>query len=244
MSNQILSPDYQNSPLIVYSLDGVELVLRLPQHDGDYTPRLAASDLDILDHKLYEQGRQVSYHYLMLIENSWTYRFANSPIDAGHILLSMAVTHCEGELNKTYNFLNKASFSEWILDRLQQHYGELIEEEILELKLNELPIIEEEMWQYPKTPVELTFFEKDGAHWCCGWTGHPSIGQLDPFIRFPINKSHLVEIGIRFGGFNPEHFDSKETVDGIKEALLHEFLSHIHVTYPSNVRDEMKRQPV
>ena len=127
MSNQILSPDYQNSPLIVYSLDGVELVLRLPQHDGDYTPRLAASDLDILDHKLYEQGRQVSYHYLMLIENSWTYRFANSPIDAGHILLSMAVTHCEGELNKTYNFLNKASFSEWILDRLQQHYGELIE---------------------------------------------------------------------------------------------------------------------
>lgn len=225
---EILSPSYEHSPLIVYDLNGTELILRLPQHDGTYEPTLAASDVDIFDHSIYTEGYQ-PIPYLILIKNSWTYRFANSPIDAGHLILGIGVTHyLEGQET---DFLNKASFSQWVLTRFQENYGPLLEEEILELKANDLPIIEEKMWQYPKAPGDLKEFLKCGIHWCMAKTGHPSMGKLDPVLLVPINKTHALEISTTFGGFNPEYFDSIDTIEEIKETLLQEFLEHVHINY-------------
>lgn len=230
MSMEIIRPDYQHFPLVAYSLGGVELVFRLPQHYGDYPPVVAASDIDIHDHDLY-QGSLSLLRYLLLIENSWMYRFKDSPIDACSVTLYIAVVRCEDELQKNYDFLNQESFSQWVIDALQEHYGTLIEEELLELKMNDLPVIEEEMWQYPKEIADLEFFQKCGVNWCYGWTGHPSMGSLDPFIRLPLASEYALEIGLKFGGFNPNFFESIELVEEIKEELMQEFLEHFHIKY-------------
>ncbi|MGM8228378.1 hypothetical protein ACSV5M_17485 [Cellvibrio sp. ARAG 10.3] len=227
---EIIRPDYQYSPLVVYSLGGVELVFRLPQHYGNYPPVVAASDINIHDHDLY-QGCLPLLRYLPLIENSWMYRFKDSPIDACSVTLYIAVVRCDDELQKKYDFLNQESFSRWVIDAIQQHYGTLIEEELLELKMNDLPVIEEEMWQFPKETADLEFFQKCGVNWCCGWTGHPSMGSLDPFIRLPLANEYALEIVFSFGGFNPNYFESIELVEKIKEELVQEFLEHVHINY-------------
>jgi hypothetical protein len=159
MAAEILSPSYQHAALVTYDINGAELVLRLPQHNGDYEPLLLGRNIDLSDIALYQDGGPpLNYYYLTLIENSWTYRFADSPIDAGSLLLSVAVMRTVKVAEKTYNLLEKESFSQWVLDGIEQHYGALNEEAKLELQLNDLPVVEEEMWQYPKTHSDLTFF--------------------------------------------------------------------------------------
>lgn len=71
---EIIRPDYQYSALVVYSLCGVELVFRLPQHYGNYPPVVAASDIDIHDHHLY-QGSLSLLRYLPLVENELSIKF-------------------------------------------------------------------------------------------------------------------------------------------------------------------------
>ena len=69
-------------------------------------------------------------------------------------------------------------------------------------------------------------------------TGHPSMGKLDPVLLVPINKTHALEISATFGGFNPEYFDSIDTIEEIKETLLQEFLEHVHINYsPETLAD-------
>lgn len=234
MAAEILSPSYRHAPLVTYDIDGAELILRLPQHNGGYEPLLLGRNVDLSDMALYQEGGPpFNYYYLTLIENSWTYRFADSPIDAGSLLLSVAVMRAVKVDEKTYNLLEKEYFSQWVLEGMEQLYGSLNEEEKLELQLNDLPVAEEEMWQYPKTHSDLTFFSKCGVDWCCGWTGHPSMGKFDPFICVPINSNTALNFGVRFGGFNPEYFESDELVKATKETLLQEFLEHVYISYPS-----------
>ncbi|MES2822663.1 MAG: hypothetical protein V4732_03605 [Pseudomonadota bacterium] len=233
--SQILSPEYQHAPLVVYSLDGVELLISLPQHQSTTDSVLAPSDIDIFNQSVYQGGPPPNERYILLIKNAWSYRFENSSIDAGTLFLTVAIVHSLDEREKNYNFLDGESCAEWIIDRMVKSYSPLDAESIEELKLNDLPFSETHLWIYPKKASDLEKIMKNGMHWYRGKTGHPSMGEPQPFFRIPINSRFALEMNIHFGGFNPEYFEFPETIETTKEFLLQEFLEHVRITYPPEI---------
>ena len=231
---QILGPQYLHAPLVVFNLGEAELVLSLPQHESTIDSLLAQSDIDIFNQELYQGGPPTTEWYIILVKHAWVYRFASSDIDAGTMYLTMAVVHTLDDQNN-YNFLESSSFGTWVADCVAKNYAPLDESSIEELKLNELPVTEKDMWIYPKQIGDLEKLIKNGMHWYRGHTGHPSMGKPQPFFRTPINQHYALEIIIQFGGFNPEYFEFPETIEATKEALLQEFLEHVRITYPPEI---------
>ncbi|MES2673892.1 MAG: hypothetical protein V4660_06600 [Pseudomonadota bacterium] len=221
--------------MIIFNLGETELVLSLPQHQANYNPTLAPSDIDILDSQTFENESPENERHITLIDNAWDYRFANSPINAGRLYLSICAFDLSSEEKNIYNFLDGSSFAKWIIARTEKTFSAIDKENIAHLKLNEIAVTDDDLCVYPKQTSDLEKIIRGGMHWYRGRTGHPSMGEPQSFFRLPIGQHYALEINIKFGGFNPEYFEFPETIEATKEFLLQEFLEQVRITYPPEI---------
>ena len=232
--------EYAEASLVSYNLGGVDLLLNLPPHQelSKVQLYLAPSRIDIFDNSAYKGGPPPEKVYLPLVKTAWLCTLAGSVYDAGSMILIIEVL--KNNPDEHYDFLDEASFANWMLNGLRVVFEELDRPNIEYLTENNLPITDQDFSVYPKQRSELIKISKGGMFGYLYYTGHPGIDGLDATIRIPINKDYALAIIIRFGGFNSNFFSSEAEIIAEKDGLLYEFLDNVRLTYPAEILEQIK----
>ncbi len=232
-SHNVVGPDFEQSALVSFEFNDVDVSLRLPEHRGDYPSFVHLQNIRNLENISEKSWREHPFgqRYLILINQTWYYsdrETENYAVITNFDVELMVLTQDE---QARQDHLKKTTFDQWLFAMNRLIAVEGIDENLG----TEIETRNTEIWQQPKQISDIEKMEKGPVEWLTSTLGHIESNRTPKWFTYiPLNKEFLLVVNCDIKILYYEHQTitiPEHELDQLRKDIRTEILDHIAVTY-------------